>query len=227
MRRWYEIQNAASDEAEILIYDVIGDSFWSDSVSAKQFVDDLSGISGDIHVRINSPGGDVFDGTAIYNALISHKGRVRTTVDGIAASMASVIAMAGETLTMPENAMMMIHDPWTMAVGNAAELRKTAEVLDKSKLGLVAAYQAKTGLPSDEISAIMAEETWFTGAEAVERGFADNLGEAVQIAATWSPKLNDSMPWLKHVKAEKTISLPSEPDARKVAVRRRRMMMAQ
>lgn len=222
-REWYSISAKADEEAEIYIYDSIGDSFFSDSVSAKDFVNALRPLDGsDIHLRINSPGGDVFDGTAIYNALIEHSGRVRVTIDGLAASMASVIAMAGETIVMPENAMLMIHDPWTMAVGSADEIRKTAEILDKAKIGLISAYK-RTGLSRDAISDLMTAETWMTGAEAVEKGFADEVTEPVRIAAS------ADFPWIANrPEALKrcAIDVPEVPKGRKVAVARRRMAMA-
>lgn len=177
---WYSIQ-AKGTNAEIVIYDEIG--AWG--VSAKSFMEELKALGGitDITLRLNSPGGSVFDGTAIYTQLKQHEAQVTVFVDGLAASMASVIAMAGDLVVMPENAMMMIHNPWTMAIGDAEELRNNADVLEKIKKAMISAYTQKTGLSEEEVSAIMDAETWYTGAEAVELGFADEHHESLDIAA--------------------------------------------
>lgn len=178
---WYSIQ-AKGSQAEIVIYDEIG--AWG--VSAKSFMEDLKGLSGinDITLRLNSPGGNVFDGMAIYNQIKQHEAQVTVYVDGLAASMGSVIAMAGDLVVMPENAMMMIHNPWTMAVGDAEELRNNADLLEKIKKAMISAYTNKSGLSEEEVSSIMDEETWYTGAEAVAIGFADEHHESVDIAAS-------------------------------------------
>ena len=181
-KSWYKI-NASANGAEILIYDEIG--MWG--VTAKDFAQDLKALKGlgDIALRINSPGGSVFEGIAIYNLIKNHGGTIVAHVDGLAASMASVIAMAATKVVMPENALMMVHNPWGGAVGDAAELRKAAETMDKVKEAMISAYAAKTGKSAEEISAIMDEETWYTGADAVREGFADELGQAVQMAASF------------------------------------------
>lgn len=180
MSKWYSIK-AAGTSAEISIYDEIGG--WG--ISAKEFADDLKALKGikDITLRINSPGGSVFDGMAIFNLIKAHDAQITVMVDGLAASMASIIAMAGDLIVMPENSMMMIHNPWTMAWGDAAELRKNAELLDKIKSAMISAYVNKTGLSEDEIATYMDEETWLTGKEAVELGFADESTEPVEMAA--------------------------------------------
>lgn len=185
MNKWYSIKaNLEQDITELWIYDEIGESWFEDSVTAKDLCQELAGIkSSDIHVHINSPGGSVFDGQAIYTALVNHPAKVTTYVDGLAASIASVIACAGDTVVMAENAMLMVHDPWSLAVGNAADLRDAADVLDKVAESLVTVYAARTGLPADEVKAIMAAETWYTAAEAVEAGFADEVTPAKRIAA--------------------------------------------
>jgi ATP-dependent protease ClpP protease subunit len=229
-RRWYSIRNANAPEAEILIYDVIGEEFLGEGVSAKAFIQDLRPLrNSDIHLRINSPGGDVFDGTAIYNALLGHSGRVRVTIDGLAASIASVVAMAGRTVTMPENAMMMVHDPWTMVLGNARELRSTADVLDKAALGIVGAYQRKSGRSSEEIAGLMSDETWMTGAEALELGFADQVSKPVALAAKVRGFVLGRMgfahmPAALHPNLGETRT--SSTVGRKVAIARRRMQLA-
>lgn len=187
MDRWYKIQNKTNKTADVLIYEQIGKSFWDDSgVGAKDFVTDLRNLDVDrINLSINSPGGSVFEGNTIYNALKAHKAKVHVRIDGIAASIASVIAMAGDVVEMPENAMMMIHDPWGYAVGNAEDMRKQAEALDKIKVGLVAAYRGKTGKDEDEIAELMSDETWMTAEEAVAMGFADKMLAPVEAQANF------------------------------------------
>jgi len=186
-RKWYDLKaarNAAGKTvAELRIYDDIG--FWG--TTAKAFVNELDAVAKDadeVLVAVNSGGGDVFDGFAIYNALRRYSGKVTARVDGIAASAASLVAMAGDTIVMPENAMMMIHNAWTIAAGDAAALRKTAELLDKTRDGIVAAYRNKCGLTDDEIVAMMDAETWMTASEAKERGFADQIEAPVKLQAS-------------------------------------------
>ncbi len=178
---WYSIQAARRGVANI---DMYGDIGWE--VSAAEFKRELAAF-GDlslIDLHIHSPGGDVFEGMAIYNLLVNHPARVEVTIDGLAASMGSVIAMAGDTIIMPENAMMMIHRPWSMSMGDADELRRNAALLDKVEGNLVSAYVKKSGLSDDEVRDMLAAETWFTGSEAVERGFADQLAEPLTAAAS-------------------------------------------
>ncbi len=183
---WYSIKAAGRGVAEILLYDEIGG--WG--ISAQQFARDLKAL-GDvslIHLRIHSPGGDVFEGMAIYNLLKSHPARVEGQVDGLAASMGSVILMASDTISIPENAMIMVHKPWGIQGGDADDMRRYAELLDKVESSLVQAYVAKTGKSEDEIKALLKEETWMTGREAVEAGFADQLIEPLAAAAQLTSK---------------------------------------
>jgi ATP-dependent Clp protease, protease subunit len=159
-------------QAEILLYDEIG---WF-GIRADDFKRELDAVTApDITLRINSPGGDVFDSLAIYNAIRAHPATVTTHVDGIAASMASVIALAGDKVVMADNAFMMIHHPWSIVLGNAADMRKEADVLDKVSGSLLSAYAEKTGRDGEELSALMDDETWFTAAEAVAFGIADEV----------------------------------------------------
>lgn len=182
-RKWYSI-NAKADSAEILIYDVIGEDFWGNGVGAKKFVEDLNQVkASQINVRINSPGGDVYEGNAIYNALRMHKAKINVQIDGIAASIASVIAMAGDKIQIAENAMIMIHNPWTFALGNAAELRKVADTLDKAQITLLSSYKNKTGLTDDDLVPMLDAETWLTAKEALSYGFVDEILEPVKMAA--------------------------------------------
>jgi ATP-dependent protease ClpP protease subunit len=128
----------AGAAAEIHIYDTIGTDFFGEGVGAKSFIDDLAQFAGqDLSVRINSPGGQVFEGVAIHNALARHDALVNVHIDGMALSIASLIAMAGDTINIAENGIMMIHDPWTWVQGNAADMRKEAENLDRVKEGML------------------------------------------------------------------------------------------
>ena len=183
MKTWYQIK-AKTDKpkaADISIYDEIG--MWG--VSASAFMRDLKSMGelDEINLSIHSPGGDVLDGWAIYNALKNNKAKVTARVEGLAASMASVILMAADEIEIPENAYVMIHNPWGVAIGDAEELRDTAELLDKLGNGLVNAYASRTGNDEDEIREMMSAETWMDGKEAVERGFADTLLNGVALSA--------------------------------------------
>lgn len=175
------------NSAELLLYGPISETtWWGDEVTPKEFADELKAL-GDISeltVRINSGGGDVFAGQAIHSLLKSHKARVTVIIDGLAASIASVIAMAGDTVIMPRNAMMMIHNPWTIGIGNSNDFRKLADDLDKIRESMIAAYQSKTGMDRDELIALMDGESWLTADEAVEYGFADQVDQARQVAAS-------------------------------------------
>jgi len=171
-----KLRAGARGVAEITIYDPIGQDWFGDGVTAKKFRSDLNalGAVSEIIVRINSPGGAVFDGVAIYNALKEHAAKVIVHVDGLAASIASVIAMAGDEVIMGVGSQMMIHDPWMLAIGDSDDMRKAAEMLDKVGTGLIDAYAAKTGKSHSEIAEWMAAETWFTPDDAIEHGFADS-----------------------------------------------------
>lgn len=169
---------AATDE--LRVYDVIDPVF---GISAKQVLAQLDHLSGPLTVRINSPGGSVDEGVAIYNALRRYnqeKGKVTVAIDGTAASIASVIAMAGSRIVIAENAMLMIHQPWTVAAGNAGEFRRMADLLEKTETGqLIPAYTQQTGKSDREIGKLLQAETWFTSGEALEQGFVDEIGDAV------------------------------------------------
>jgi ATP-dependent protease ClpP protease subunit len=183
VKNWYSIKAKADQKtAEISIYDEIG--YWG--VTAKQFIGDLKAVDATtIKLAINSPGGAVFDALAIYNALRQHPAAVEVTIMGVAASAASVIAMAGDTIVMPENAFMMIHNPLNMAYGNADDLREMADVLDKIGASLIGIYAKRTGLPDDEIKALLDAETWLNAEEAVTKGFADELQAELKVAAAF------------------------------------------
>ncbi|NOX72866.1 MAG: hypothetical protein GXP03_04350 [Alphaproteobacteria bacterium] len=182
MKNWYSIC-ALNDGAEISIYDEIG----AYGVSAKAFLADLGKLpdATPLTLRLNSPGGSVFDAVAIYNALQRHAGIVTVSIDGIAASAASYIAMAGDEIIMPENAFLMIHDPSGMVMGTAADMRAMAEALDKIGASLIKGYAAKSGKTEKDIAKLMAKETWLDAAEAVDMGLADTLAAPVKMAASF------------------------------------------
>jgi ATP-dependent protease ClpP protease subunit len=185
MASWYAIRARGPDTvkagAEVVIYDEIG----AHGVSAKGFLAELGALpeGTPIDLRLNSPGGSVFDAVAIHNAIRRHEGTVTVWIDGIAASAASYVAMAGDEIVMPENAFLMIHDPAGLVMGTAADMRAMAEALDKVGDSLAAGYAAKSGRTPEEVSALMAAETWFDATDAVAQGFADRMAEPVRIAA--------------------------------------------
>jgi len=173
---------AAEDNssAEISIYDAIGGY----DVNAKQFVDELKEINAEvINLRINSPGGSVIDGNAMFNALQRHPAKVVTHIDGLAASMASVLAMAGDEVHMADNALLMIHNPWTMSIGDADELRADAELLDKMSASILSAY-GRSQYEAEEIKDLMDAETWFTAQEAFDAGLVDHIETGLRAAAS-------------------------------------------
>lgn len=178
---WFRMQASNNNAAEIYIYDEIG--YWG--VTAKQFVNDLKALGevSHINLHINSPGGDVFDGIAIFNALKHHGASITVHIDGLAASMASVIAMVGNPVIMPENTMMMIHKPWGFAGGDANDMRDYADLLDKVESVLIPAYAQKTGKTTEEIAAMLEDETWMDGNECVSLGFADQVTPSLQAMA--------------------------------------------
>ncbi|MCL7774800.1 ClpP-like prohead protease/major capsid protein fusion protein [Pasteurella multocida] len=178
---WFSIKAGANDTAEISIYDEIGG--WG--ISAKAFAKQLKDLGNvkKINLHIHSPGGSVFDGMAIFNLLNNHTAKKIVYIDGLAASMASVIAMVGDVVIMPENAMMMIHKPWGIQGGDAEDMRKYADLLDKIEETLISAYTKKTGKSAEELAEMLAEETWLSGQECVEHGFADQLAEPVKAMA--------------------------------------------
>jgi ATP-dependent Clp protease protease subunit len=176
---------AKGSVGEIWLYDQIGDSFWGDGISAKTFQKELSALGKvtTINLRINSPGGDVFDGLSIYNQLKSHPARKVVDIDGLAASIASVIAMAGDEIHMAANAMMMIHDPHGMAVGNATEMQRVAALLEQVKGNLADTYAKRTGQTRPTVDAWMSDETWLTAQAAVDAGYADAITAEQRVAA--------------------------------------------
>lgn len=182
MKFWEFKAAADGKDPELMVYGDIAE-WWG--VDSKEFNTQLNAIEADnINVRINSYGGEVFTAQAIYSGLRRHSANITVYIDGIAASAASLIAMAGDTVIMPANAMLMIHNPLTGRYGNANDFREMADVLDKIRDALVTAYQAKSGLDSEGIIELLDAETWLTAQEAIDYGFADQLDPAMQVAAS-------------------------------------------
>lgn len=183
-----KIKNKGKGKAEILIYEDIGEG-WLGGISAKGFADMIkseeteNGKLTEINVRINSAGGSVFDGVAIYNTLKKHNARITVDIDGLAASIASIVAMAGDEVRAAENSMLMIHDPWLVTSGSADELRETAELLDKVRGQLLDTYTKRTGADEETISQMMTDETWMTASEAMDIGLIDSVTDEMQMAA--------------------------------------------
>ncbi|MDV7200199.1 Clp protease ClpP [Roseovarius sp. 10] len=207
MKSWYMIR-ARGTGTEVLIYDEIG----AYGVTAKGFLAEFGALPDDaaIDLRLNSPGGSVFDAVAIYNALKRHAGEITVWVDGIAASAASYIAMAGDTIVMPENAFLMIHDPSGLVMGTAEDMRSTAEALDKVKGSLIQGYAAKSGATDEEIANLMSAETWLDAKDALALGFIDRMAEPVKLAASFDvSRFRNAPPEL--------VTAASEPDAPEIA----------
>lgn len=172
---------------ELMLYGEISSySWWGDEVTPKQFKEDLDALGdiSELKIYINSGGGDVFAGQAIHSMLKRHSATKTVYIDGLAASIASVIAMAGDKIIMPKNAMMMVHKCWTLAIGNADDMRKMAGDMDKIDESIIATYVEKTGLEEDDIIELMTDETWMTAQDALDYGFADEIEEQKQIAAS-------------------------------------------
>ncbi|HEE0139622.1 TPA: Clp protease ClpP [Citrobacter youngae] len=181
---WYEIRALAAGRVEIFLYDVIGG--WG--ITAQQFVSDCkeAGVfeASAVDLHIHSPGGDVMQGFAIFNTLSRLKAKLDIWVDGVAASMASmIVCLPGATVHMPENAWLMVHKPWGGIAGDSDDMRDYAAWLDRNEALMLSAYMNKTGLGQEELEAMLKAETWLTGAEAVEKGFADTLEPELQAAA--------------------------------------------
>lgn len=184
----------------LVVYDVIvasdSDAAWLGGISAETFARELRGMAGDVELRINSPGGDVFAARAMAQAMREHPGKITAYVDGVAASAASLLAVsAGETVMAP-GSMMMIHEAWTIGLGNKGDFLATAALLEKIDASIVETYQAKAGGDPAEWAALMAAETWYTAAEAVKVGLADRVAEDKPAAtqAAWDLGVYDNAP---------------------------------
>ncbi len=184
LARWNpSIQAAASDEASISVFDPIGYDPWTgDGVTAKRIAGALRSLGDvDVTVNVNSPGGDMFEGLAIYNLLREYKGHVTVNVIGVAASAASIIAMAGDTIQIGRSAFLMIHNCWVGVVGNKSELRAAADTIEPFDRAMADVYSARTGLDFKAVAKLMDAETFIAGSDAVSQGFADELLAADQI----------------------------------------------
>ena len=180
---WNWVKN---EDNRTLYFDgyIAQDSWFDDDITPKKFKAELLSDSGDISVWLNSPGGDVFAASQIYTMLKEYAGKVSVRIDGLAASAASVIAMAGDEIIMSPVAMMMIHNPATVIFGEAADLQSGIKMLSEVKESIINAYEQKTNLPRNKISNMMDAETWFSAQKAVELGFADKI--------LYAPETNDA-----------------------------------
>jgi len=170
----WRVNRLSNEVADVFIYGDIGG--WMDGLSANDFAREVVALDvGNLNVRLNSGGGSVFEGQAIYNTLSQHKARVTVTIDGVAASIASVIAMAGDEIRITEGSHIMVHKPWSMAMGDADSMRKEAEVLDSLESGIIDIYAARTGKNTKQLTDWVSAETWFKGQAAVDAGFADSV----------------------------------------------------
>lgn len=191
---WNWIKNKTDEERTLVLNGEISDETWyGDEMTPEQFKKELNSGSGNITVWINSPGGCVFAAAQIYNMLMEYKGDVTVKVDALAASAASVIAMAGTTVLMSPVAMMMIHNPMTIAIGDSKEMQKAVGMLDEVKESIMNAYEIKTGLSRTRISHLMDAESWFNAGKAVELGFADGVLTDIQAANNMGNGAAESM----------------------------------
>ena len=189
LERWNPAINAAAQaDNTISILDVIGEDFWGEGVTAKRISAALRSIGADkdVVVNINSPGGDLFEGLAIYSMLKEHKGKVTVKVLSLAASAASIIAMAGDEIQIARSGFFMIHNAWTLAAGNRHDLKAVADFLEPLDDAMADIYHIESGLPKSDLAGMMDSETWMGGTQAVEKGFADSYlsdGDTVEAKA--------------------------------------------
>ena len=185
----FSVRMAAPKKAEIWLYDYIGrDTFFGDAVSAKMIGDQLNkaGKIDVINLRVNSEGGEAMEGVAMYNILDRHPARIEVDIEGVALSAATIPVMAGDTIRIAANALMMIHDPYTFSGGTAEDLRKTADLLDTVAGSIATTYASRTGNKIADINKWMNEELWMTASESIDYGFADEITNALEIAAQFS-----------------------------------------
>lgn len=189
-RAKWDLRNSAK-EAEVWLYAEIGEDWMGDGISARGFIEDLNSLPASVEkviVRINSPGGDVFEGFAIYQALLRDRRHIVTAVDGLAASAASVVMMAGDEINAANTSMVMIHDPWTIAIGNSEDFRAVSDLLDQITGQIVTAYSRREKVDSKAIREAMRAETWYTAEQALAVGLVDTMTEAtVAVAAKVPP----------------------------------------
>ena len=184
--KFWSIENLTAASLDLMLYGpIFNEKIFDEDVTPTELRHELeaAGPVQQINVFLNSPGGNVFAGSAIYSILQRHQANVTVYVDGLAASIASVIAMAGDEVVMPRNAMMMIHSPWALAVGNAEELRDLADVLDKVEGSMMETYMTRFSGSRAELKALLDAETWLSAADAVQYGLADRIEEQKEVAA--------------------------------------------
>lgn len=181
MKNWYSIKNMADGVLNISIHDEIG--IWG--ISAKEFIQELRSHTNikSINLSVHSPGGSVIDGFAMYNVLKNHPAKVFGSVEGIAASAASYVLMASDVIEMPEDSFLMIHNAWGFAIGDADELRDTADIMDKLQDSIVNIYVQQSGKDETEIREMMKVETWMNASDALDHGFIDTITGAIDVAA--------------------------------------------
>ena len=190
MRKFWNWVRDSDEERTLYLNGVISEeTWWGDEVTPKIFKDELLAGTGDITVWINSPGGDVFAAAQIYNMLMEYTGKVTVKIDGLAASAASVIAMAGGDVYMSPVSMLMIHNPSTIAIGDSEEMLRAKALLDEVKESIINAYELKTGLSRTKLSHLMDAESWMNANKAIELGFADKI----MFMESETPDLTDSL----------------------------------
>lgn len=199
-QKYFQIQKKTESKGEIYIYGDIVSNKWDDTdVTAIDFKKELDALGDvkELDIHINSSGGNVFEGHAIYNMIKMHKAKVNVYIDALAASIASVIAMSGDTIFMHKNSLLMIHNSWIMTIGNASQLRETADLLDKTDKSSNTAYLDKAqNMSEEELKQLLDDETWLTADEALEKGFIDEILGVNEIAASIS---TDQYKLFKHV----------------------------
>jgi len=180
--KWYNIQNKAGKPADVYIFDEIG----TYGITAQEFITDIKDLKDTpINLRINSLGGDVFDGMAMYNVIKRREAKTTVYIEGIAASIATIISLGADEVVMAENSLFMIHNAWGGTMGEAKDMRKTAETLEKITGELTDIYRKKTGLSYDTLAEMMDEETWLNANEAFEMGFIDTISDSIKVAAKY------------------------------------------
>jgi len=180
--KWYNIQNKAGKPADVYIFDEIG----TYGITAQEFITDIKDLKDTpINLRINSLGGDVFDGMAMYNVIKRREAKTTVYIEGIAASIATIISLGADEVVMAENSLFMIHNAWGGTMGEAKDMRKTAETLEKITGELTDIYRKKTGLSYDVLAEMMDEETWLNANEAFEMGFIDTISDSIKVAAKY------------------------------------------
>ena len=190
---WNIVKNDDKN-VELILYGDINESFWGDTISAKEVTEHLADLDAEnINVYINSNGGVVDTAIAINNALRRHKAKVTVNIDGIAASAATLITCAGDTVRMPKNALFMIHNPLTIAMGDSEEMRKQADVLEKYKNSIMETYLQKVNIDKEKLSELMDNESWLSAEEALKYGFIDEIIENVDIQVVENKVISNNM----------------------------------